>query len=103
MNWMLVNVVWYDGEYAYVSKFVMEAEREEDGFGSLVVTDRAKELVENYLSGNGEVLKFDELFSVNLDNIIAYKNVYDDKDNPTEYEKECYAAYDRFRKMYGGC
>ena len=102
MNWMMVNVVWYDGEGAYISKFVLEAERTGE-LESLEITEDAKQLVENYISGNGEVLKFDELFSVNLDNIIAYKNVYEEEDNPTEYQKECYAAYDRFRKMYGGC
>lgn len=81
----LVNVVWYDGSDAYVSKFILEADGQE-------ITKDASERLEKYLRGNGEILKVDILYSVTLDYIMGYK--------VAEKEPELTAAYDRFNSMY---
>ena len=84
-NWVLVNVVWYDGKDAYVSKFVLQADNEG------VATDEAKAATEEYLTGNGEILKFDEIALVGFDGIMALE-----KHEQPEYR----AAFDRFKNMY---
>lgn len=81
--WYLVNVVWYDGVEAYVTKFVLPVDE------SYQLTKETKSKVRKYLDGNGEVLKFDTCYPVSLDNILAFK---DDIDNS--------AIYNRFETMY---
>ena len=66
-EWYLVNVVWYDGVEAYVSKFILQCDEGE-------LTEDSKKRTEEYLDGNGEILKFDVCYAVKLENIIAYKN-----------------------------
>ena len=80
----LVNVVWYDGVDSFVSKFVLETVNNQ-------VTTSSRVKVENYLKGNGELLKLDVLYKVSLDNIVAFKGSDDD---------ELQVAYQRFDTMY---
>lgn len=80
----LVNVVFYDGFEAYVSKFILRGSNYE-------LSEESKKLTEEYLSGNGEILKYDVLYEVTLENILAF-NEYGDN------EQQC--AYDRWSKMY---
>lgn len=84
-KWVLVNVVWYDGRDAFVSKFVLQCD--EDG----VTTEDSKAKVEEYLTGNGEVLKFDEVSIVGFEHIMALE-----KHEQPDYK----AAFDRFKNMW---
>lgn len=81
----LTNVVWYDGCDAFVSKFVLKVD--EDG-----VTQESEGLVGQYLVGNGELLKIDPLYPVDLDNILAFRDCED--------QHELQAAYNRFKEMW---
>lgn len=83
MLWYLVNVVWYDGTDAYVTKFVLPVNDE------YKLETSTKNKVKKYLDGNGEVLTFDILYNVGLDNIVAYA-----EDNETQ------VIYNRFKEMY---
>lgn len=69
--WAMFNVVWYDGTDAYVTKFVCRTDE------NLTITKDSQRLVKAYLDGNGEVLKYDLLYEVVWDNIIAYKDQTD--------------------------
>lgn len=66
MKYSIYNVVWYDGVDAYVSKFVLktnkeQAEKDLCNFWTLNVID-------------GEILKIDQLYMVNFENIKALNN-----------------------------
>ena len=80
----LANVVWYDGVDSFVSKFILETVNNQ-------VTTSARVKVENYLNGNGELLKLDVLYKLSLDNIVALKDSDDE---------EMQVAYERFDIMY---
>lgn len=69
--WALFNVVWYDGVEAYVTKFVCRVDE------NLTITSDSKRRVKEYIDGNGEVLKYDLLYEMIWDNIIAYKDQQD--------------------------
>ena len=98
-TWWMTNVVYYDGSDAYVSKFVLKTTTElnEDGVECPKVTEESEGLLGQYLNGNGEILKVDLLYPVDLDNIIALK---DWDDAPQETINEMKAAYDRFKEMW---
>ena len=83
-RWWMCNVVWYDGSDAFVSKFVLKCDIGE-------VTEESEGLVDQYLNGNGELLKIDRLYPVELENIIALK----DSELP-----ELQKTYDRFKEFY---
>ena len=87
-TWLMVNAVFYDGQNAYVSKFIVKGD-DYDPF--ITINPDSEARIEEYLSGNGELLKIDILYSVDFDNIIALK----DADEP---ELQC--AYQRFKEMY---
>lgn len=84
----LMNVVYYDGVQAYVSKFIGRTKAEGEWF---VQTKETEVLIKKYLDGNGEVLKIDPLYCVSLKNIIAMQ----DSEDP-----ELRAAYMRFEEMW---
>lgn len=92
--WYMCNVVWYDGQDAYVSKFVLKADEINDVVG---ITEESDRKVRSYISGNGEVLKVDLLYPVDFDNIVALKSY---ENSHLESEIELYAAYDRFKHMW---
>ena len=74
----LVNVVIYDGVDAYVCKFVFRGE------------DEKQWKKDFYSMGyDGEALKFDCLYPVSLENILAFKD---------EAKTKC--IYERFESMY---
>ena len=77
-KWNLVNVVVYDGVDAYVSKFVFNGDDE-------------KQWRKDFYSMryDGEALKFDFLYSVSLENILAFKE-----------DKKTLCIYERFESMY---
>ena len=77
-KWNLVNVVVYDGVDAYVSKFVFRG-------------DDKKQWVKDFYSMgfDGEALKFDFLYSVSLENILAFKE-----------DVKTVCIYERFESMY---
>ena len=79
MRFQMCNVVWYDGANAYVSKFVLPSDEKV-----------ARNETVKYLSGNGEVLKIDYLYPVDLDNIVALKNG----------DPEQMTTYERFKTMF---
>lgn len=87
-KWYLMNVIWYDGYDAFVSKFIGKIHNFE---GEVYATKETIKHIEKYLEGNGEVLKIDPLYSLNFDNIIALKDS-DDKEQVT--------AYNRFVEIY---
>lgn len=64
MKWAMCNVVWYDGQDAFVSKYILQVYMGES-------TQRSNELVEEALQGNGELLKIDVLYPMDFDNIVA--------------------------------
>lgn len=80
----VVNVVWYDGVDAYVSKFVLPCENGK-------VTDDGRKRCIKYLDGNGKVLEFDSLYPITFDNLIAFKDSDD---------LELQRAFDRYREMF---
>ena len=98
-SWWMINVVWYDGSDAFVSKFIgqMEANEDEDGLIEETLTDETISKIKEYLSGNGEALKFDPLYSMDFDNIVALKGY---ENSTSEYEIELFAAYGRFKEMW---
>ena len=66
MKYSIYNVVWYDGVDAYVSKFVLNTNKEQ-----------AEKDLCNYWSLNGfdgDILKIDQLYMVKFENINALKN-----------------------------
>lgn len=88
-KWFMFNVVWYDGCDAYVSKFIGKADTV-DGI-TYHETEETSDLIRESLNGNGEVLKFDPLYSLNLDNIIALKDAEND---------ELTASFYRFKDIW---
>lgn len=86
MNFNLVNVIWYDGIDAYVSKFILPCSSD-----NKKVTTAGMKKCKEYMNGNGEILKFDVLYPVTLENINSF-GVYGDNEQK--------ATYDRFSKMY---
>ena len=80
--WYVVNVVWYDGVEAYVTKFVLQGDE------NYKISAKSKELTTEYLDGNGEILKFDVCYGISLENIVAYKD--SDKEE----------IYQRFNEMW---
>lgn len=84
-NWSLVNVVWYDGTDAYVSKFILRTE------GHKKLTEESEGLLGQYLSGNGEILKTDILYNLTFENIMAMEN---------EEDVEKVTAFNMFKEMY---
>lgn len=82
-KWWMVNVVWYDGVEAYVSKFVLKIEGEDK--------TEAEKMVKTHLADSGEVLKLDVLYPVTLENIMALKDSDNVFDNVT---------FDRFKEFY---
>ena len=92
----MTNVVWYDGQDAYVSKFIIKVDRI-NPTDDWMPTVESTGFVGQYLSGNGEILKYDVLHTMEFDNIVALENY---KDSKYENEIEQYAAYCRFKEMY---
>ena len=80
----LFNVVWYNGYEAYVSKFILEHNDEK-------ITPRTMGKLENYISGNGEILKVDFKYAIGFHEIIEMN------ESTATYDK---LAIDRFKKMY---
>lgn len=83
----MVNVVWYDGVDAYVSKFILEYDSENN------LKDESMNALLHDLEGNGEVLKVDALYPVNFTNIVAMEK------SGTDEQK---VAVQRFRRMFFG-
>lgn len=81
----MVNVVWYDGYDAYVSKFILETDKMSG------VTPDAKERTEQYMSGNGEILKYHPIEA------LSFADIKRLEESGTTEEK---AAVDRFSNMY---
>lgn len=85
MNFRMTNVVWYDGVNAYVSKFILEYDMENN------LKDESLKALRYYLEGNGELLKVDSLYPVNFTNIVSMEK------NGTDEQK---VAVQRFRRMF---
>ena len=82
MKYSMYNVIWYDGVDAYVSKFVLKTNKEQ----------AEKDLCDFWsLKGfEGEILKIDQLYMVEFENINALNNG-DSKERNT---------FNRFIEMY---
>lgn len=81
MRYFMYNVVIYDGVDAYVSKFVLETDE-----------TQAINVLKEYWSSNGydgEILKIDRLYPLELRNIILLEN-------SEEYKN----TFERFEEMY---
>ena len=91
-KWFLTNVVWYDGCYAYTSKFILKVDENWED-----VTEESEHALRKYLDGNGEVLKIDKLYPVDFDEIVAFGNL---SNSTIEADKEKYSAYERFKEMW---
>lgn len=66
MKYSIYNIVWYDGTDAYVSKYILKSSPE-----------HAQADLQDYWNKkgyDGEVLKLDYLYSVNLENILSLKD-----------------------------
>ena len=95
MQWIMTNVVWYDGVNAFVTKFIVQAETNKEKIGTdqyWSATKESERKIREYLDGNGEVLKIDPLYGVDFDNIVALGQ-YDEE----KAERE---AFERFKRMY---
>lgn len=93
--WMLTNVVWYDSVEAYVSKFILQCDSDK-AYAEL--TEESKDLVKQYLDGNGEILKYDMLYTLNFENIEAFKTL--DKAPSDSNDFQYHLAYERFKEMW---
>lgn len=77
LKFWLCNVVVYDGCDSFVVKQIVQAEN------GIITKDSKDRLIMLY-KGNADVLKFDLLYPLSLENVIAmkndeqYKNVYID-------------------------
>lgn len=81
MRYSMYNVIIYDGVDAYISKFVLETDE-----------TQAINVLKEYWCSNGydgEILKIDRLYSLELRNIIALEN--------SEKYKN---TFERFEEMY---
>lgn len=96
----LCNVVYYDGESAYTTQFILQTfyETVSDDYR---LTGHSKEKLEKYLEGNGELLHIDIIMpALDLEDIVSMKS--------GEYvctlfrfgEGAQYACYYRFKEMY---
>lgn len=97
MQWIMTNVVWYDGVNAFVTKFIVQSETDKEKIGTdqyWSVTKESERKIREYLDGNGEVLKIDPLYGVDFDNIIALEQCDE------EYKKAEREAVERFKQMY---
>ena len=79
-KWHLINTVWYDGEIAFVAKFIVNSTNQEE-----VEEEIFK------LGYDGELLKIDFLYDLTFDEIMAMK---DNDDNGLRL------AFERFKDMY---
>jgi hypothetical protein len=81
----LTKVIWYDGTDAYVSPFILKAVIGED-----TITEESRQKLDDYMTGNGEILKIDiQRGALTLDDIIALKGTTDGD-----------LTYYRFSQMY---
>ena len=97
MQWIMTNVVWYDGVDAFVTKFIVQAETDTEKIGTSnywSVTKESERKIREYFDGNGEVLKIDPLYGVDFDNIVALGQCDE------EYKKAEREAVERFKQMY---
>lgn len=82
MKYSMYNVVWYDGDDAYVSKFILKSNEEQ-----------AKNDLFTFWSVNGydgQILKLDNLYGVNLENIVALRNGDNEEIRTFGYFEEMY-------------
>lgn len=63
MKYSMYNVVWYDGVYSYVSKFILPENEK-----------KAKNDLLDWWDCDGEILKLDRLYGVSFENVIALRN-----------------------------
>ena len=87
LNFRMCNVVWYDGIDAFVSKFILEFDMENN------LKKESLKRLEQDLEGNGELLKVDSLYPVNFSNIVAMEK------NGSDEQK---IAVQRFKRMFFG-
>ena len=97
----LVNVIYYDGESAYTTQFILQTFRDTISGGEVRITGQSKAKLEKYLEGNGELLHIDiKVPIITLEDTISMRS--------GEYvctsfrlgEGAQYACYDRFKEMY---
>ena len=85
----LFIVIWYDGENAYVSHFILMMDSDTNE-----MTEDSKNKLAKYLNGNGEILKT-EFGGIVTSYEMTTDNIFD------EYIKEGWACVkDRFFNMY---
>lgn len=89
MNWAMCNVVWYDGKDAFVSKHILRVQ-----IGVFEITEESRQLLEEEISGNGEILKVDILYPVDFDDILALAGDVE----PERVEE--HRALERFKDMW---
>ena len=93
----LYNVVYYDGDSAYTTKFILESEETESDHR---MTVDAEEKLDKYMKGNGEVLNVDcKIFHLDLSEISALEH----GELITRFNfpvPDQMAAFGRFNEMY---
>lgn len=77
----MTKVIWYDGKDAYVSPFILRADGDH-------ITEESRKLLDDYMIGNGEILKIELVIPIDLDGIVALKGTKNE------------IAYNRFKEMY---
>lgn len=84
MRYSMYNAVIYDGVDAYVGKFILETDE----------TQAINDLKEYWSSNgyDGEILKIDKLYELELRNILAFEN-----------KDDCKQIFERFDEMYFKC
>lgn len=61
VKYSLYNVVWYDGEDAYVTKYILVSDTKV----------ALKDVMNFFENTDSEVLKIDKLYTLDFDNVIA--------------------------------
>lgn len=90
----LFNVVTYDGCDAYVLKFIAETDNAECRRDQ--ITDVGKKHIDEYCAqANMEVLKYDFLYTLTFENIVAFEEHGDSEQKAAVYRfKHIYFGYD---------
>lgn len=93
----LYNVVYYDGDQAYTTKFILESKETESEH---YITADAEEKLDKYMEGNGEVLTVDcKIFHLDLSEITALQ----EGKLTTRFDfsiPDQMACFERFNEMY---
>lgn len=87
----MTNVVWYDGNEANVSKFIIECCEEDDGY--VWAFEKSERKVYQYFASDIKVLEIDLLYPMTSEEITALSSL---ENSSSKDDQQKYSAYERF-------